>query len=72
MSKPKYQIPFQDFAGKMTMMEYTSRDEFCEGCEDEEPLRKDPITGLLYHVSKDPIGGRTYQEVCTRRSVQSR
>ncbi len=47
-------------------------DEWCEGCEDKVPLRRDPVTRLAYHPTKDPVSGRTHDQVCTRRSVQSR
>jgi hypothetical protein len=38
----------------------------CEGCEDGIPRKRDPVTGLHYHDIKDPIGGRTFHEICAR------
>lgn len=48
-------------------MSFDNRIKRCEGCEDGVPIRRDPITDLLYHSIKDPIGGSTYNEVCSNQ-----
>lgn len=47
---------------------HARRQNGCEGCEDGDPLLADAVTGLRYHVERDPIGGRSFNVVCTAQA----